>query len=131
MPRRALKLCGHPGCGTLVESGFCTPHKKKSISDPKRVRERQAARALPTYSARWKRLRRRQLAANPLCEICLEKGRVTSASHVDHINGDAFNNSHDNLQSLCPSCHSRKTAAEDGGFGNRKAGESGEGGANR
>ena len=45
------------------------------------------------------------------------------ATDVDHIvphRGDArLLYDENNLQSLCKSCHSRKTATEDGGFGNR------------
>jgi 5-methylcytosine-specific restriction protein A len=44
---------------------------------------------------------------------------VRAANHVDHINNDPSNNDLSNLQPLCAPCHSRKTAKEDGGFGNR------------
>jgi 5-methylcytosine-specific restriction protein A len=45
------------------------------------------------------------------------------ASHVDHIKpiaqgGAALDPS--NLRPLCASCHSRKTARADGGFGNKR-----------
>ncbi|MEW6383526.1 MAG: HNH endonuclease [Pseudomonadota bacterium] len=46
--------------------------------------------------------------------LCSAKGQA----HVDHIDGDPNNNATTNLQTLCVSCHSRKTAREDGGFGN-------------
>jgi 5-methylcytosine-specific restriction protein A len=43
------------------------------------------------------------------------------ATEVDHIvpvaRGGALLD-WDNLQSMCHGCHSRKTASEDGGFGN-------------
>ncbi|ALN84936.1 HNH endonuclease family protein [Lysobacter capsici] len=45
---------------------------------------------------------------------------IRAASCVDHVNGDATNNDLTNLQPLCSPCHSRKTAKEDGGFGNQK-----------
>ncbi len=62
-------------------------------------------------------MRAAQLDREPLCRSCLERNVITPASHVDHIDGDSHNNHPDNFQSLCPSCHSRKTAREDGAFG--------------
>nr|WP_197408087.1 MULTISPECIES: HNH endonuclease signature motif containing protein [unclassified Guyparkeria] len=52
---------------------------------------------------------------------CEKRGRVTPASVVDHIDGNAHNNEPGNLAALCASCHSRKTARQDGGFGNPRA----------
>jgi hypothetical protein len=43
-------------------------------------------------TARWQRLRARQLQSEPLCRMCLERGLVTVANTVDHIEphkGDA------------------------------------------
>jgi 5-methylcytosine-specific restriction endonuclease McrA len=36
-------------------------------------------------TARWKRLRKHQLARHPLCKFCLELGVVTAANVVDHV----------------------------------------------
>lgn len=68
----------------------------------------------PYNTARWKRLRLRHLAMHPTCEACSEAGRLTIANTVDHrtpisAGGEPFP-SHEGLTSLCPSCHSRKTA---------------------
>ncbi|MFA7456062.1 MAG: HNH endonuclease [Micavibrio sp.] len=60
------------------------------------------------------------LQEQPLCALCAQAGLVKAASVVDHINGDALDNDRSNLQALCASCHARKTAREDGGFGNPK-----------
>lgn len=79
---------------------------------------RQARRALATNSAAWRKLRSLVLSAEPLCRTCAAKGITRAANHVDHVNGDASNNAMTNLQPLCAPCHSRKTAREDGGFGN-------------
>jgi hypothetical protein len=60
-------------------------------------------------SARWKRLRAAQLAASPLCAMCVKLGRVNPAGVVDHKRphrGDEelfFDAA--NLQSLCKLCH--------------------------
>lgn len=70
-------------------------------------------------TARWKRLRERQLAEQPLCEICLETETVTVANTVHHTagghKGDVDKFWSGPFQSLCPSCHSRFGAAEDRG----------------
>ncbi|RUW55077.1 HNH endonuclease [Mesorhizobium sp. M1A.F.Ca.ET.072.01.1.1] len=60
-------------------------------------------------TARWLRLRERQLAAQPLCGMCLLIEDVTAADTVDHVKphrGDAalfYDPS--NLQSLCKYHH--------------------------
>lgn len=64
------------------------------------------------YGAKWRGIRRRFLACNPLCVVC---GRT--ATEVDHVDGDATHNSTLNYQALCKSCHSTKTVRENGGFG--------------
>lgn len=67
------------------------------------------------YDRRWMRLRRWFLARHPLCAHCLKRGFTTPATEVDHIKplregGARLDQS--NLQALCKSCHSRKTARE-------------------
>ena len=66
---------------------------------------------------RWRRIRARQLAIEPLCRHCLERGEITPAEHVDHIEphkGDRVKFWNGPFQSLCPTCHSVKTAQEEG-----------------
>lgn len=62
-------------------------------------------------TARWARCREIQLSREPMCEGC----ETRAAEHVDHIvpvkAGGAFWQS-SNWQSLCPSCHSEKTACD-------------------
>lgn len=64
----------------------------------------------------WRTIRRAQLSKQPLCQSCLTRGQVNSATHVDHvfpwrhIGEHAFLN---NIwQSLCTNCHSHKTGQE-------------------
>ena len=72
-------------------------------------------------SARWRRLRLMQLQAQPLCQMCLDAGRVTVATVVDHVTphkGDeALFYAPANLQSLCDAipfrCHSRVKQGEE------------------
>jgi len=63
-------------------------------------------------TARWKRVRRRQLARELFCRSCAEEGRDELATQVDHIvplerGGAPFDP--ENLQSLCATHHSMKT----------------------
>ena len=76
------------------------------------------------YDRRWREFREAYLAAHPLCIQCGKNARLTAATEVDHIvplNDGGAQYDESNCQGLCKSCHSRKTATEDGAFGNRKA----------
>jgi len=69
-----------------------------------------------TYnSRRWRKLRLTILRANPICTMCLQKDRYTTANVVDHIEpinkGGATWNV-DNLQALCTPCHNSKSATD-------------------
>lgn len=82
-----------------------------------------SSRLSPTrrgYGRPWQALRRRFLAEHPLCMDCEPKGIIEAAAHVDHhIAREAGGTDDDsNLRALCHSCHSAKTVAVDGGFGN-------------
>jgi 5-methylcytosine-specific restriction protein A len=82
---------------------------------------RQAKRALPTNSVAWRRLRESILIRD--LYTCQEVGcgklvGGKGQAHVDHDDGDPNNNDPSNLKTMCNCCHSRKTAREDGGFGN-------------
>lgn len=84
---------------------------KQPKSGSKTVKEKQEAngRALSLNSSAWKRLRAYQLSLFPLCEHCARIGITKPATDVDHIDNNPSNNQMENLQSLCKSCHSRKT----------------------
>ena len=75
-------------------------------------RDADPRRTLKLNTAAWQRLRDAVLCRSPLCVHCKRRGVVTLATDVDHANGDPSDNSRDNLQALCHSCHSLKTAEE-------------------
>ncbi|MBS6883788.1 HNH endonuclease [uncultured Butyricicoccus sp.] len=114
MASKPLRPCLHPGCTALVRGGYCERHR------PPRVERRSED------SRRWRRwyslpvwtddLRPEQLAREPFCRECAAHGLRVYATDVDHVvphDGDwsKFIDP-ENLQSLCHSCHGRKTAAE-------------------
>lgn len=74
------------------------------------------------YGYRWQVARKGWLAKHPLCVVCQAAGRVTAATDVDHRvphRGDmVLFWDRSNWQGLCHPCHSVKSSAEDGGFGN-------------
>lgn len=77
-------------------------------------RDADPRRTLALNKAAWQKLRSSVLAEKPLCRHCMARGYVVMASDVDHVNGDPSDNSAGNLQPLCHSCHSLKTAADRG-----------------
>lgn len=54
------------------------------------------------------------IAEEPLCRKCLEKGRTTATTIVDHIMPLAWGGSdlRSNKQGLCDPCHDEKSKAE-------------------
>ena len=66
------------------------------------------------YDSSWRTVRMQHLLNYPLCAECLDKKRFTVATDVHHLKKLAENphlrDVSSNLQSLCHSCHSIKTA---------------------
>lgn len=119
LPYASARVCTAPACGTLVRgSSRCPAHPY-----PKR---KSAARR--GYGRAWQKIRASKLRRSPLCEYRsagvgwgqVEERCSARATNVDHIIPRARGGSDEahNLQSLCASHHSTKTAREDGGFGN-------------
>lgn len=86
----------------------------------KRLARRLQTRRLSSaaYSHKWRKARLVFLSENPLCVHCLDNGHETPAVEVDHIKSAADHPElffeHANLRALCTSCHSRRTAREQG-----------------
>ena len=63
------------------------------------------------YITQWDKARAGYLRKHPLCAMCLAKGRITSATLVDHITPHKGNNTlfwdSANWQSLDAECHNR------------------------
>lgn len=112
MASRPLRPCRKPGCGRLTRDGWCEEHR------PKQAGRRESAEWHRWYSLDiWtKDLRPRQLLREPFCRECAKRGDRVWATDVDHIvdhkgNWARFTDPN-NLESLCHSCHSRKTMRE-------------------
>ena len=112
MAMKPLRPCRYPGCPELTREGYCPKHK------PKRAGRRVSAQwhgwySLPVWTDD---LRPNQLLREPWCRECARRGIHTRATVVDHIQPHRGNwirfIDRDNLQSLCKSCHDRKTALE-------------------
>lgn len=106
-------------------------HRPNNAGD-REVQQRQAKavcdRRRPSaakrgYGSDWRALRLAHLQGEPICRMCKAEGRVTVADCVDHIVPIAMDEARrldpTNLQSLCASHHSAKTAREDGRWGRR------------
>lgn len=97
---------------------------KAKATGAKRLEPKRKTSSQRGYTYAWQKARLFYLKQNPLCVECAGKGVVEPAVDVDHIvphGGDKelfWDRS--NWQGLCRSCHSKKTATEDGGFGNPK-----------
>lgn len=124
MPSAAPRPCTYPGCGHLVVGGSrCEQHVFK------RPQDRRESSAKRGYGYRWQQASKGFLRAHPLCqcEECQDgQLRVVPAAVVDHRiphRGDmALFWDRSNWQAMSKACHDRKTAREDGGFGNRPVG---------
>ena len=99
-------------------NGHQTEQERKAMFD-----RRRGTAAQRGYDADWRRVRGVVVREEPLCRHCLSKGYTTPTSEVDHIiphrGNDRLRLDRSNLQGLCKSCHSRKTATEDSGFAKR------------
>ena len=77
-------------------------------------RKRSGSESRKFYCGRpWRRLRAAFLGSNPLCMDCKAKGLLTAATQVHHRlkreDRPDLALEADNLLSLCPACHTRRT----------------------
>lgn len=68
----------------------------------------------------WRKAAKKFKDKNPLCVECDNQGIVTKVKVVDHIipinkGGERLDET--NFQSLCESCHNKKSSLEKGGYG--------------
>ena len=108
MPR-PLKVCTTSGCPELTKGGKCDQHKKQSSKTRNAKYEFQ-------HGSRWREFAKRFLRDYPQCFKCGEPAAVVD--HIVSVDADPSRKfDRTNCQSLCRSCHGKKTASVDGGFG--------------
>lgn len=96
------------------------PSRARSVHEARPTTARTVAKARGKtaergYGGAWQRFRLAWLADHPLCRECEEKDLVVEATDVDHIiphRGDPVRFWLGPFQSLCGSCHGRKSARE-------------------
>lgn len=107
-------------CGNEM-NGTAMPTKAKTHNQITRttirVKDNRPSAINRGYDGMWAKFRAGYIKRNPLCRECKSKGIIRAAKEVDHIvpiskGGDKYNEA--NLQSLCKSCHSRKTMRDNG-----------------
>lgn len=121
------KQCGAPSCRTLAAQGqkYCVAHQNYAAEHAKVLREQRPWNKWYGWAV-WRNLRTLVLARDPICVLC-NRAPATDADHKVPHRGNWFlfcgGVNMENLQGLCSSCHSEKTAREDAGFGNIRKGE--------
>ena len=123
MPKQVCARWRETGCNKLVElpKRYCNGCEADGAG-----KDNRPSAAARLYDAWWRRESKAFLAENPIAvDIFREHGgRQFAAEAVDHIiphrgNVELFRDK-SNWQGLTRSDHSRKTALEDGGFGNAR-----------
>ncbi|MGD9890306.1 MAG: HNH endonuclease [Dehalococcoidia bacterium] len=103
------------GCPALSLTPRCPTHTKVRRKEQSRA---DAANRGPEdayyHTARWQKLRGLALRRSPLCVRCLEAGRTVVATVADHVlpRKAGGEDSLDNLEGLCATCHGKKSAED-------------------
>jgi 5-methylcytosine-specific restriction protein A len=113
---RALKVCIEAGCPELSDQSRCERHR----------RDTRPSASRRGYGVGWRKRRELFLAVNPTCIDCLAPATVADHDPLtrDELirRGDPDPDAFHHLKPRCASCHSRKTATRDGGFGRTPGG---------
>lgn len=111
MPSKPGRPCKTPGCGQIVGAGdgpYCADHVGAGTSIDDRPSSSRRG-----YDRRWRALRKRVLAEEPICRDPYKRhpGRLAPTTDIDHIipRSCGGEDERKNLQGLCHSCHSYKT----------------------
>ena len=119
MPYSPKKPCRHPGCPELTHDTFCDKHRREDNRIYNQYKRDVLSKTFYKTS-QWLKIRKTKLQQSPICEECKKNGTIVVGKIVDHIvpikqGGEPYDM--DNLQTLCWSCHSRKSIQEGSRFG--------------
>ena len=86
MPKKPSKICNTEECRQLAYDTYCDMCKKDAHKEYKeqRVDKKQQEQAFYSGSL-WIKLHNRKKRLNPLCEVCLERGRRTPVEIAYHF----------------------------------------------
>lgn len=119
---RPQKFCNHAGCHTLIDYSetYCDKHKKDRSHKTMESHRNDVSWSVH-HDYRWRKTSRLYREQFPWCARCLRNGRHTLGTSVDHIKplrlgGDPYD--WNNLQTLCPKCHNKKTREEQKSYNN-------------
>jgi 5-methylcytosine-specific restriction enzyme A len=105
----------------MIKHLFDMPKQPEKINRPwvkqRKPFERERSNEGFYNSWSWRKFAKQYKDANPLCVHCEANGVITPGTVADHIipinkGGEKFNEN--NIQTLCESCHNRKSAGERG-----------------
>ncbi|MCW8884153.1 MAG: HNH endonuclease [Motiliproteus sp.] len=124
MPPRIPKPCRSTGCPltTVDRSGYCDTHADKRHNW--RGRQEGKTTTQRGYGHAWRKLRKQAMNRDSwLCQACLEMGRVTPATEVDHVipKADGGTDRLSNLRAICKPCHQDKTQQDSRGGAGQKS----------
>jgi 5-methylcytosine-specific restriction protein A len=109
MPSRAARICGHPGCYSLVTAERpCPVHPPRSRWAGRQERGGTAAERGYDYADR--KIRAQVGREEPCCRACGSEGSWECDHIVPKSQGGA--DARSNRQRLCKRCHAAKTARE-------------------
>lgn len=111
MPYKPKTICTIISCNEFaIKYGLCNKHIKEKYQTQNQTRDKNITHLYSSPS--WDRLREQHLRKQPFCIQC----KSVILLQVDHIKPHQGNPllfyGESNLQTLCKSCHSRKTMKE-------------------
>ena len=114
MPYKPARPCPGRGprrgsCPNLIQGqerccAECAVHEKQTTREYDRQRDQDEGRQF-LHSTVWRKIRDAKLARDPLCERCMQGGRVEAAVLVHHKDRNELHNDPENHESLCNTCH--------------------------
>lgn len=121
--RSRIRVCRSPDCGEIAPQGGLCPSCRRA--EWREVDRRRPSAAERGYGERWRRIRAAFLREQPICVDCGGRAHVADHDPISRVElvrqGDPDPDAFHHLRPRCASCHNRRTARDDGGFGYRRS----------